>query len=90
MELVAIGLPAFIDWKQLTFYIGPMEIRQMYQVSRLDPQERQREKQISRDRDCVALRVGAVSQSELAVQNGMFSALDISGAQIARRGRIAG
>jgi len=53
------------------------------------PEMRQREKQLSRERDDRDLRAGLISPDELAAVNGFFSSLDISRARIGRRGRLA-
>ena len=48
-----------------------------YEVGRLDPVYRAREKQESRERDLYRLRVGQVSQQELAHENDFFANLDL-------------
>lgn len=59
------------------------------QASYYDPQQRIREKQISREQDDRALRSGAVSRDELGHRNGFLSSLDLSGASVRRRGRVS-
>jgi hypothetical protein len=54
-----------------------------------NPQQRMREKQISRDEDDRALRSGAVSRDEMSRRNGLVSSLDLSRASISSRGRVS-
>ena len=52
------------------------------EVRVLDPPQRARDKQGSRERDADRLRRGEVSREQLASENGWFSSLDLSSFEI--------
>ncbi|MDV3258103.1 MAG: hypothetical protein LOX97_10070 [Sphingomonas sp.] len=53
-----------------------------------DPRQRQREKEIARQRDEHDLRAGFVSREQLRARNGFFSSLQIVGSSIRRQGIV--
>ena len=52
-----------------------------------DPEERAKEKKLSREKDIFRLNSGEVSAIELNKENGFFSGIDFSNAKIIRRKR---
>lgn len=59
------------------------------QASYYNPQQRVREKQISREQDDRALRSGAISRDEMGHRNGFLSSFDLSCASVRNRGRVS-
>jgi hypothetical protein len=53
-----------------------------------DPDERRREKQISRDQDDSDLREGRISSEALQRQNSIFASLDLSSSSVRRSARM--
>lgn len=53
-----------------------------HRIGVLDQAQRQRDKQLARDRDAEALARGEISEADLARRNGFFSAFDLSKARI--------
>jgi hypothetical protein len=58
-----------------------------YIIDRLDPQERVREKQASRDRDAWEIASGQASPSDVARRNDFFRPLDLNEFRIVAIGR---
>jgi len=56
-----------------------------FQAGWYDPEERRREKQLSRENDEVRLRSGRINHEDLRRENGFFSKFDMSKSVIVRR-----
>ena len=65
---------------------GPVErIVVAYSIGRFSPAERQREKQVSRERDAARLQSGQISRGDLRLENGFFNSLAVGEARIINR-----